>query len=88
MQQRQPRYSKEEHARRGTEMYERLIRRKVEATQAGEVVALDIDTGEYEVAYESLTAAQRLLACFPDAQIWCVRVGQPAVHRFGALAAR
>jgi len=81
---RQPRYSKEEHARRGTEIYERQIRPQVEAAYPGKVVALDIETGAFEVAEDTLTAAGRLLARNPDAQIWCVRVGSPAVHRFGA----
>jgi hypothetical protein len=30
-----------------------------------------------------LTAANRLLARCPEAQIWCVKIGYPAVHRFG-----
>ncbi len=42
-----------------------------------------LDSGASDVADDTLTAAQRLLARFPDAQIWCVRIGHPAVHRFG-----
>lgn len=79
----QPRYSKEEHARRGTALYEQSMRPQVEAGNHGRVVALDVDTGRFEVADDSLTASQRLLARYPDAQIWCVRIGYPAVHRFG-----
>ena len=78
----QPRYSKDEHARRGAEMYERQVRPQVEAGNHGKVVALDIDSGAFEVADDGLTAAKRLLARQPDAQIWCVRIGYPAVHRF------
>ncbi len=80
---RQPRYSKEEHARRGLEIYERQVRAQVEAGNEGKVVAMDVDTGTFEVAQDTLMASQRLLARHPDAQIWCVRVGHPAVHRFG-----
>jgi hypothetical protein len=79
----QPRYSKEEHARRGTALYEQQVRPQVEAGNRGKVVALDVDTGAFEVAEDTLTASQRLLARHPDAQIWCVRIGHPAVHRFG-----
>ncbi len=78
----QPRYSKEEHARRGTARYEQ-VRPQVEAGNHGTIVALDVDTGAFEVAENTLTASQRLLARHPDAQIWCVRIGYPAVHRFG-----
>ena len=34
---RQPRYSKEEHARRGTEIYDRQVRPQVEAGNQGRV---------------------------------------------------
>jgi hypothetical protein len=60
----------------------------VESQNAGKVVAIDVDTGSYEVGENSLAAAQRLLARLPDAQIWCVRVGSPAVHRFGSRGPR
>jgi hypothetical protein len=80
---RQPRYGKEEHARLGTEVYERQVRPLVEADQRGNIVAIDIETGAFEVAGNTLAACERLFARFPEAQIWCVRVGAPAVHRFG-----
>lgn len=80
---RQPRYSKEEHARRGNEIYERQVRPQVEEGNKGKIVAIDIETGAFEVAEDTLTASERLLARYPDAQIWCVRIGHRAVHRFG-----
>jgi len=79
----QPRYSKEEHARRGAAVYERQVRPQVEAGNRGRIVAIDVDTGAFEVADDSLTASRHLLARCPDAQIWCVRIGYPAVHHFG-----
>jgi hypothetical protein len=83
MAKRQPRYSKEEHARRGSERYEQDVRSRVEAENSGKIVAIDVDTGLFEVAEDTLTAATRLLARLPDAQVWCVRIGHRAVHRFG-----
>jgi hypothetical protein len=80
---RQPRYSKEEHARRGIDLYEQQIRPQVEAGNHGKIVAIDIDSGGFEVAEDTLTAAGRLLARCPNAQIWCVRIGHRGVHRFG-----
>jgi hypothetical protein len=81
----QPRYSKEEHARRGAALYEQ-VRPLVEAGNLGKVIALDVDSGTYEVADNTLTASQSLLARHPDAQIWCVRIGHSAVHHFGPRA--
>jgi hypothetical protein len=80
---RQPRYSKEEFARRGDEIYERQIRPKIEPTNKGKFVAIDIDSGEFELADDELSACDRLLARRPDAQTWLVRVGFRSVHRFG-----
>ena len=78
----QPRYSKEEFARRGNELYERQVRSQVEDGNEGKVVAIDIETGMFEVAEDTLTASHRLLARCPDAQTWFVRIGHRALHRF------
>ena len=43
----------------------------------------DIETGAFEVADESLIAAKKLLGRVPDAQIFGIRIGHLAVHRFG-----
>ncbi|MBI1832056.1 MAG: hypothetical protein HYR84_11465 [Planctomycetes bacterium] len=80
---RQPRYPKEEHVQRGTAIYETKVRSIVEGEHAGKIVAIDIDSGAFEVGDDTLSAAERLLARCPDAQIWFVRVGKPGVHRFG-----
>jgi hypothetical protein len=83
MTQRQPRLTKEEHARLGTELYEQCVRPQVEGGNRGRIVAIDIETGEHEVADTTLAAAGGLLARCPDAQIWFVRIGHRGVHRFG-----
>jgi hypothetical protein len=83
---RQPRYSKEEFARRGDEIYETQVRSQVEEGNYGKIVAIDIETGAFEMAKDSLTASDRLLARYPDAQIWFVRIGHRAVHRIGFVA--
>jgi hypothetical protein len=80
---RQPRYSKEEFARRGNEIYETQVRPQVEKSNYGRIVAIDIETGAFEVADDSLTAAKQLLKRYPDAQIFGMRIGHRAVHRFG-----
>ena len=80
---RQPRYSKEEFARRGHEVYESQVRSQIEEGNHGKIVAIDIETGAFEVADDSLTAAKQLLIRFPDAQIFGIWIGHRAVHRFG-----
>lgn len=75
-----PAYTKEEHKRLATELYERVVRPKVEAGNRGRIVAIDVDSGEFEVAADSLSAARQLSGRKPSAQIWCIRIGHRAVH--------
>jgi hypothetical protein len=79
----QLRYSKEEFARRGKEIYESQIRSQVEKGNHGKIVAIDIKTGMFELAKDTITASKRLLERNPEAQIWRVRIGQKGIHRFG-----
>jgi len=80
----QPRYSKEEFARRGDEIYERVLRGTLESGNEGRFVAIDIETGDYEIDGDELAASDRLLARVPNAQIWLRRIGSRYAHRFGA----
>ena len=78
----EPKFSKEEHARRGTELYEKL-RLQLEPIHHGRIVAIDVESGEFEIADQTLVAADQLRARYPESQIWFVRIGHRAVHRFG-----
>lgn len=80
---RQPRYSKEEFAQRGDLIYQTQIRPQVEADNQGKIVAIDIETGAFEIANDTMTATRRLRERLPDSQTWVVRIGSRAVHRFG-----
>src|SRR5205823_15117861 len=85
---RQRRYPKEEFARRGNEIYERDIRPLVEADNKGKYVAIDIETGAWEMDADEIAAGDRLRRHVPDAQTWMTRVGYDYVHRFGARRMR
>ena len=81
---RHPRYSKEEFARRGDEIYESQVRSQVEEGNYGRIVAIDIETGEFEVDETVMGATDRLFERIPDAQPWTLRIGHRAVYHFGA----
>lgn len=85
---RQPRYSKEEFAQRGDEIYESQVRPQVEADNHGKIVAIDIETGDFEVDASEIAACNRLEERHPDAQIWIVRIGSRYVRRFGGRTKR
>lgn len=78
----QTRYSPEEIARRGDNIYERIVRPRVEATHHGKVVAIDIESETFAVG-DNVLDARRNLNPRPDAEIWCVRVGHRSLHRIG-----
>jgi hypothetical protein len=78
-----PRYSKEEFARRGDAIYDRDIGPVVKNTDHGKFVAIDIETGAYEIDADEMTACDRLEARVPGAQVWLTRVGLGYAHRFG-----
>ena len=65
---RQRRYSKEELARRGQALYESSIQPQVESGNTGKIVAIDIETGAFEVADHILPANNQLFKRSPDAQ--------------------
>jgi hypothetical protein len=85
---RQPRYSKEEFARRGNEIYESQVRSQVEEGNQGRIVAINIETGAFELADDTITATDRLYERVPDAQPWVIRIGHRAVFRFGSRSQR
>ena len=79
----QPHYSKEEFAQLGDTLYETQIRAQVEEGNNGKLVAIDLETGDFEVDTSEIAACDRLEARHPDAQIWMVRIGSRHVRRFG-----
>jgi hypothetical protein len=85
---RQPRYSKEEFAQRGDLIYQTQIRPQVETGNHGKIVAIDIETGDFEVANSTILAVDKLYERKPDAQPWVIRIGHRAVFRFGSRSQR
>jgi hypothetical protein len=85
---RHPRYSKEDFAQRGDLIYQTQIRPQVEANNHGKIVAIDIETGDFEVANSTILAVDKLYERKPDAQPWVVRIGHRAVFRFGSRSLR
>jgi len=66
----QPRYSKEEFAHRGDELYEREIRPHLTAEDEEKFLVIDIDTGAYEIdtelAFIQATACSGMAMCLED----------------------
>ncbi len=80
---RKPRYSKEEFRKRADAIFERDILPQLKKKAARDFVAIDIETGAYEIDADEMAACERLEARVPDAQVWLRRVGSPFARTFG-----
>ena len=81
-----PRHSKEKFAELGDAIFEKEIRPRLKNEAKRDFVAIDIETGAYEIDADEQLACDRLSARVPDAQIWILRVGSRFVRRFGGRA--
>jgi hypothetical protein len=82
----QPRHSMADFAARGDAIYERKVEPLLTPEDAGKFVAIDIESGTYEIGPDELTASDRLLARRPQAQVCLRRAGSRYAHRFGPRA--
>lgn len=81
-----PRYSMEEFARRGDELFDRKVRPLVANCDENDFVVIDIESGEFEVDADEIAATDRLRTRVPNAQMWLRRVGSPSAREFGLHA--
>lgn len=78
-----PRYGKEEFAKRGDALFESAVRPHLKHEGDDDFVAIDIETGAYEVDASEIAACDRLRARVPNAQVWLRKVGSGSAHHFG-----
>ena len=80
--------SREQTARLGKDIYERDIRHLVEADHHGEVVAIDVGSGNYVLGENAIAASKGLRDQHPEARVWLMRVGHQALYHFGGSSLR
>ena len=78
-----PRYGKEEFANRGDAIFDKDIRPHLKNEDDDDFVAIDIETGAYEIDANEMAACDRLRARVPGAQVWLRKVGSRFARRFG-----
>jgi hypothetical protein len=74
------RLSPEELARRGSEAFATQVGPALSPQDAGKYVAIDVDSGDFELDTDDYAAVARLRQRRPHAQIWLERVGQPTAY--------
>ena len=77
----EPRRDLDELARLAKITYDRLVKPSLRPEDDGKFVVFDIETGDREIDGDDYTAAARLRARKPDAELWIERVGQPAAYK-------
>ena len=79
-----PRRPREEAVRLGKEIYERVIRRNVEDAHHGEIISIDVESGDWAIGDSVIAATDRLWAKRPDAvDIYSLRIGYGVLRHFG-----
>jgi len=73
-----------ETGKRGDALYDRHVKPNVTPSDHGKFVAIDIETGAYEMDTDELAAATRVRDRRPGALVWITRVESRYAHRFGA----
>ena len=73
----------EETARRGKEHYKNLRIQVEVAENIGKIIAIDIETGDYEIGDDLLSTSLQLKSRYPNAEMWAERIGFNAVYSAG-----
>ena len=69
-------------ARKAEELFHSKIKQQVTGRSPNDYVLIDVDSGDFEVDADELSAAERLQARRPDALVWCRKVGSPYARRY------
>jgi hypothetical protein len=77
--------SLDELAALGGDIFDRQVRPTLRPEDDGKFVAIDVETGEYEMDADDYTAVTRLRARKPAADVWLLRAGYPTTCRIGAI---
>lgn len=77
--------SNREIAKLGEEIFARDIRPCLDSSSHGQYVVLDVETGQFEIDSDDLTATKKLLTRLPQAKTYGVRIGYAAAYRLSGL---
>ena len=80
-------YTKREFARRGIALHKEILPTLTESNRR-KFIAIDIETGEYELSRSEMAAADRLYKRIPDAQVWLVNAGTGYLDHFAGCRPR
>ena len=71
----------EELARLGVEVFKRRVQPALRPEDDGKYVAIDVETGDFEIDEDDYTAVTRLRTRRPSAEVWLERAGYPTAYQ-------
>ena len=78
----------EELAQKAETIYRDTIHGKVDGKRDGQIVMIDVDSGDYEIDEHLLPAADRLRVRRPAARLYPIRIGGSAIYSIRPRGAR
>ena len=69
----------------GGEIFDRQVRPALRPEDDGKFVAIDVETGDYEMDEDDYTAIARMRLRRPAADVWLMRAGYPTTCRIGMV---
>lgn len=73
----------DELAHLGGSIFDRQVRPALQPEDDGKFVAIDVETGDYEINEDDYGAVARLRARKPTADVWLMRAGYPTTYKMG-----
>ena len=72
--------NKERLVARGEEIYQQRLKDRLEPTHYGQIVAIEVESGDYFIGKSVTEAAKKARAKHPQKFFYFVKIGFPAVH--------
>ena len=69
----------------GGDIFDRQVRPTLRPEDDGKFVAIDVETGDYEMDEDDYAALARLRSRQPAADVWLMRAGYPTTYRMGLV---
>lgn len=82
---RERRHSLEEVDKLASEIFERRVKPGLHLEDDGKFVAIDVESGEFEIDKDDYTAVTRLHSRLSDPEIWLMRAGYPTTCELPGL---
>ena len=75
-----PAVNKERLVAQGEALYQQRLKSQLEPTYHGQIVAIEVESGDYFIGKSVTEAARKAREKYPEKVFYFVKIGFPAVH--------